>query len=379
VIVITSLVIILPRLNKNPFEWIEGNPEDYGFDTSKLEVTYTIADNMPFLRSVLVVRHGTLVIEWYFNDGAKNTAFHIHSASKSLMSALIGIAFREGILESLDQKMMDFFPEYNYLNLDPRKYNITLGDLLKMKAGFNFNDTDDEWLQYAGSSDWVKYALELPLLHGPGEDWHYGTPQSNLLSAILTKAAGMSIREFAEQYLFEPLNISIDHWHQDPQGYYTGGHEMYFVPRDMARFGLLYLNNGSFAGEQIIPKEWIQDSIQDYANGRIDEAMGSTFYIDVGYGYQIWLQELYGYNTYSARGHGGQFIFCIPELDLVVVTTATGTVFDTYPYQYTRMIGLVESNILPTVDYCSYNSYPILPEVLLGTSFPARAGEVHLI
>ncbi len=310
---------------------------------------------MPFLRSVLVVRHGNLLVEQYFNDGTKNGAFHIHSASKSFTSALIGIAFREGLLESLDQKLFDFFPEYFTPNLDPRKKDITLKHLLTMTAGFNFNDTGDEWLSYASAEDWVKHAIELPLLHSPGEDWHYGTPQTNLLSAILTRVANMSTRDFAEKYLFKPLQISIRRWYQDPQGYYTGGHEMYFVPRDMARLGFLYLNNGSIDDEQIIPSEWVQESLQDYAGGRVDEAMRSSFYRDVGYGYQWWLQKLSGYDTFSARGLGGQHIVCIPELDMVVVTTATGTVFDTYPDQFIQMIQLIR-DILQAVDSNNTNS-----------------------
>ncbi|UCG90259.1 MAG: serine hydrolase [Candidatus Heimdallarchaeota archaeon] len=285
----------------------------------------------------------------HFNDGAKNKAFHIHSASKSFTSALIGIAFREGFLESLDHTLFDFFPEYFTPDLDPRKKNITLRHLLTMTAGFNFYDTGDEWMSYSRAEDWVKYAIELPLLHSPKENWHYSTPQTNLLSAILTRVANLSTREFAEKYLFKPLQISIRHWHQDPQGYYTGGHEMYFVPRDMARLGFLYLNNGSIDGNEIIPSEWIQESLQDYAGGRVDEAMRSSFYRNVGYDYQWWLQKLSGYDTFSARGHGGQFIICIPQLDMIVVTTATGTVFDTYPSQYTNMIQLV-CDILLVVD-----------------------------
>ena len=354
-LIITFPFPTLSRSFEIPYEWPEADPEDYGFITSSLETVISGAENMPFLRSVLAIRHGILLVEKYFNDGTRNGAFHIHSASKSFTSALIGIAFREGLLESLDQKLFDFFPEYSTPNLDPRKKNITLKHLLTMTAGFNFNDTGDEWMSYASAKDRVKYAIELPLLHSPGEDWHYGTPQTNLLSAILTRVANMSTRDFAEKYLFKPLQISIRRWYQDPQGYYTGGHEMYFVPRDMARLGFLYLNNGSIDEEQIIPSEWVQESLQDYAGGRVDEAMRSSFYRDVGYGYQWWLQKLSGYDTFSARGHGGQFVVCVPELNMVVVTTATGTVFNTYPNQYTQMIQLIR-DILQAVDSDNTNS-----------------------
>lgn len=355
-ILISSLIIYqYVRIKSVEFEWLEGEPEDYGFKWNKLAATYLIAEEMPFLRSILIVRNDKLLAEWYFNDGSRDKAEHIHSASKSFMSALVGIAFREGYLTNLDQKMLDYFPEYVSPELDPRKHDITIRHLLQMKAGFNFNDTYLDWVRYSTSPDWVRYAIELPLCHNPGDNWHYSTPQTNLLSAILTKATNMTTKEFAEQYLFNPLEITIDYWFQDPQGYYTGGHEMYFTPRNLTRFGLLYLNNGSFNGEQLVPSNWIQESIRDYAVGLVEKDVAMTegeesdFYKGTGYGYQWWLKEMNGYSSFSARGLGGQFIFCFPELEMVVVTTATGTVADTYPGQFGRMLNLIETNILDSV------------------------------
>jgi len=319
--------------NDSPYEWPEANPDDYGFTVTERNICHSRAEDMPWLRSVLVIKEGHLIIEWYFNDGSKTEAFHIHSASKSFMSALIGIAFREGILESLDQKLVDFFPEYFTPEMDQRKENITIKHLLTMKAGFAFSEGNDEWISYVSSENWVKYAMELPLLYDPGDFFHYGTVQTNLLSAILTRAANMSTRDFAEEHLFNPLGISISHWHQDPQGYYTGGHEMYFVPRDMARFGYLFLNNGSIEGEQLISSDWVQLSLTDYRGA---DLIGTR-----GYGFQWWLQYISGFYTFSARGLGGQFIYCIPDLDMVVVTTATGSIFDTYPNQSTETTQLV--------------------------------------
>lgn len=344
-IVVTSLSIAIPLVVNNPYKWKVVDPEEYGFDVAKLDLVYTMAEGMPYIRSLLVVRHGKLVVEWYFNDGGRDVSFHIASASKTFTSALIGIAMDQGILQSLDQKMMDFFPEYEYLDLDPRKYNITLKHLITMKAGFDFEENEEHWAPYAQSPDWVEYALSLPLIHNPDEDWHYSTPHTNLLSVILTKTANMSTREFAEEHLFEPLRISPSYWHQDPQGYYTGGHEMYYTSRDLARFGLLYLNNGSFNKKQIISKEWVQESIIDYSDGGVS--------LQEGYGYQIWLQEMGGYNTFSARGYGGQFVFCVPELDIVVVTTASGNAIGVDdpidPFQYTRLLDLIEHNVLGAV------------------------------
>ncbi len=333
-----------PKVHLNeifdPYEWNVSTPEEYGLDAGMLANAYQEASKMPFLYSFLVIRDGTLIVEWYFNGADKNASYTVHSASKSFMSALIGIALRENYLSSLDQKLLDFFPEYITSNLDPRKFNITLKHLLTMKAGFRFYETADDWIPYWTSPDWVKYAIELPLMHNPGEDWHYSTPQTNLLSAILTKATNISTREFAEQYLFNPLQISIRHWHQDPQGYYTGGHEMFFTPRDMARFGYLYLNNGLIDGEQIIPAEWIEESLQDYSGG---------LHGSVGYGYKWWLEKIGNNHTFSARGLGGQYIVNFPELNMIVVTTASGSIFDIYPNQTDLIMDLIEEHILPTV------------------------------
>jgi CubicO group peptidase (beta-lactamase class C family) len=325
ILIISFPIPVLSYSIESPYEWPEANPDDYGFTSTERSSCYSRAEDMTYLRSVLVIKQGHLLSEWYFNDGSRTEAFHIHSASKSFTSALIGIAFREGFLESLDQKLVDFFPEYFTPDMDQRKENITIKHLLTMTAGFDFSEGIEQWTSYANSENWVKHAMELSLLYNPGDVFNYGTVQTNLLSAILTRAAGMSTRDFAEEYLFNPLGISIGHWHQDPQGYYTGGHEMYFVPRDMARLGYLYLNNGSIEGEQIIPSEWVQESLTDYRDADLIWTRG--------YGFQWWLQYVSGYYTFSARGLGGQYIFCIPELDMVVVTTATGSLFDFNPDQ----------------------------------------------
>ncbi len=346
------LVLQLIRITTADYEWLEGEPKDYGFRWNKIAATFLVAEQMPFLRSVLIMRYDTLLAEWYFNDGSNDTDFHIHSASKSFMSALIGIAMREGYITDLDQKILDFFPEHVDLDLEPEKSDITIRHLLQMQAGLNFNDSANEWYAYSRSLNWVNYALQLPLVHNPGEGWHYATPQTNLLSVILTRASNMSTREFAEQYLFDPLNITIDYWYQDPQGYYTGGHEMYFTPRELLQFGRLYLNNGSLGGGQIVPANWVQESIQDYANGQVEtdvamtSGLESDFYKDTGYGYQWWLKTMRGYTSFSARGLGGQFIFCFPEHDMIVVTTASGSVTESYPGQYEGIMSLIEYNIL---------------------------------
>ncbi len=336
------------RINNffSPFEWDISSPEEQGLSSTILMDVFQEAEQMSFLYSLLVLRQGSLVVEHYFNGAGKNVATHIHSASKSFTSALIGIAFRENIFHSLDQKLLDFFPEYDTPDLDPRKQNITIGHLLTMRAGFNFNDSTSDWEQVMNSPNYVQYFINLPLIYDPGERWHYSTPQTDLLAAILAKASNMTAREFAEQYLFQPLQISIGDWHQDPQGYYTGGRAMFFVPRNMARLGQLYLNNGSIDGEQIIPASWIEESLQDYSDGGIYPRYGEG----LGYGYQWWLETIEGYKTFYAWGHGGQYVINIPALDMIIVTTASGTIYGLYPNQLGLIRGLVYQILTAVLD-----------------------------
>ncbi|MFX0091572.1 MAG: serine hydrolase, partial [Candidatus Hodarchaeota archaeon] len=327
-----------------PFEWKTSSPEDLGLDSSILLEVFREAKRFPFLYSLLVIRNGTLLAERYFNGADKDAAYHIHSASKSFTSALIGIALRENILQSVDQKLFDFFPEYVTSNMDPRKHNITIRHLLTMKAGFNFNDTPAEFQEYETTSDWLQYYLQLPLMFTPGERWHYSTPVTDILSAILTRASNMSTWDFAKQYLFEPSQISVAHWHRDSLGYYTGGRGLFVTPRNMARFGQLYLNNGSLNDEQIIPAAWIEESIQDYSEGGVPRYYGGEF----GYGYQWWSETFEGYRTFFAWGHGGQFIINIPTLNMTLVTTASGTIYGLYPNQVVMIRGLI-SRVLSAV------------------------------
>ena len=297
-----------------------------------------------------VIRHGELLIDWYFHEGGIDVSNEIMSASKSLFSIIFGIAYDQGYFPNLDKKMMDYFPEFSHLALDPRVYDVTIRHLLQMKAGFNFNDTADEWISYSNSPNWAQFVLELGFRHNPGESWWYSTVQTNLLSVILTKATGMSTKLFADTYLFNPLGISVDYWHTDPQGYYVGGHAMFLTGREMARFGLLCLNYGVIDGQRLVSEEWITEATIDYSGGVIFDATHDYFFLTAGYGYQWWLDTIYGYSMFNANGYGGQFIFCIPELELVVVTTAPTTIFEPYYNQHITIFYIFRDYILRAID-----------------------------
>ena len=289
------------------------------------------------IHSLLIVRNGYLLFEDYYYGNGVDKAHEIRSASKSYISTLVGIAFDNGFINSLDQKMMDFFPEYQTPDLDSIRYQITIKHLLQMRSGL----TDDDG--YTESENWIKYITELPLGANPREQWFYATSGTHLLSGIITKATGKSSLDFAEEYFFEPLNISIDNWKQDPQDYYSGGNHMVFTSRNMARFGLLYLNNG----KQIISSQWITETLQPYSNTgwgwRSDFEEG-------GYGYLWYIGKMKNYQVYFALGNGGQFIMNVPKLNMVIVTTAEWWLMDTPAWsQIQTILKMINNQILTAI------------------------------
>jgi len=332
-------------LDPHPYPWPESSPELQGLDADIFERAFQAAGAIPNLYGLVVIRKGTLIAERYFHGQTMFRANHIHSASKSFTSALLGIALREKFIQSLDQKMMDFFPEYATPLLDPRTYQITLRHLLTMRAGFAWEETASYLDAYLASPDWVRYALNLPLRYDPGQAFLYSSVQTNLVSAILAKASGLSTKALAEKYVCGPLGISFPQWYQDPQGYYLGAHAMYISPRDMARFGFLYLQNGRIDAQQIVPAAWIEESWRCTGHSGWDWGPVQN----EGYGYQWWMGKLGGTDIFFAAGKGGQFIITVPDLEMVVVTTADGDAWVGSGAQNQDILRLVDRYILQPV------------------------------
>jgi CubicO group peptidase (beta-lactamase class C family) len=241
----------------------------------------------------------------------------LYSTTKSVTSALIGIAIDRGTIESVDQRVVDFFIDRSIANLDPRKQSLTLEHLLTMSCGFEWEGPDDQlhtWGQALASRNPIQFMLDQPMASDPGSEWYYNGGCSHLLSAILTEASGRSALDFARQYLFDPLGITQVEWPRDWQGYYFGGQDIWLTPRDMAKFGYLFLREGEWDGRQIIPADWVAQSSE------------TRFHLGggMGYGYQWWtLPEL---GAYYAAGAYEQRIYVLPDLDLVVVFTADNRV-----------------------------------------------------
>ena len=271
------------------------------------------AEKLPRLRSLLVSRHGELVLERYFNGAHYKQAANIKSASKSVISALVGIAIARGLIPSVDTPLASFFTELRTTKADPRKQEITIEDLLTMRSGLE-PTSNRNYGRWIASSNWVRYALKRPMVSAPGFGMHYSTGNTHLLSALLTKTTGGSTWQFANEALAKPLGMTLARWPRDPQGIYFGGNDMEMTPRQMMAFGQLYANHGRVNGQQVVPSEWIEASFVPRTRSRWSGRL---------YGYGWWMRELAGQRAYYAWGYGGQFIFVIPNLELVVVATSS--------------------------------------------------------
>lgn len=284
--------------------------QDPGIDWQALE---TRAQGLDRLQSLLVSHAGDLVFEEYFNGTDPRRPANMKSASKSVISALVGLAIEEGYIESVQEPIANYLPEYMADLDDSAKLEITIEDLLTMRSGLE-TTSNRNYGRWVLSDDWVAFALQQPMVAEPGTRMLYSTGSTHLLSAIITRATGVDTKTYAERVLTSPLGYSMSYWSQDPQGIYFGGNDMEMTPRQMLRFGELYLNQGRYGGEQILSPQWIQVSHQPHARS----PRGQGRY----YGYGWWLRDLAGMQVPTAWGYGGQLIFVVSELDLVVVATS---------------------------------------------------------
>jgi len=281
--------------------------------TARLAEVATGAASLPRLRSLLVSWNGNLVLERYFKGARAGTPANIKSASKSVMSALVGLAIRQGILKDVTEPVATHFRAELGPSADPRTRSITVEHLLTMQTGLESTSGRNygAWVQ---SPNWVRYALRRPLVANPGTRMEYSTGNSHVLSALLTRLTKQGTWQFAQQSLAKPLGFSLPRWPQDPQGIYFGGNDMLMTPRQMVRFGELYLNGGRMGDDLLFPEGWVERSFVPRGRSRWGN--------DREYGYSWWIRELAGHPAYYAWGYGGQFIFVVPSTRMVIVTTS---------------------------------------------------------
>ena len=325
--------------------WPISIPEAQGISSHMLQQAFAQGENRGFVDGILVIRNGYLVAERYYNGYGMETPHNVKSVSKSFLSALTGITLRDVFLDNLNLKMLDFFPEYVHSSLDQRKHNITLRHLLMMRAGIEHERNN--YSQIYHSSNWLRTTIDFPLSYNPGSTFSYNTFQTHLLSAIITKASGTNTKDLIEEKLLEKLNIELDDWQQCPQGYYFGGNNMYFTPRHMAKLGYLYMNNGRLKGEQIVPADWVEESLTNYTN--FNGADWGDLH-NINYGYLWWLGEINNHEVFLAIGYGGQFVINFPALNLIVVTTAENHLdWDTADQHERSILSIVADYIVPAV------------------------------
>jgi len=302
------------------------------------------------IHSILIIKDSKLVFEEYFNGKDLYSSYKtfgpevVHclcSVTKSFTSALLGIALDNRFISATEEKMFSYFPDYSDL-YDDEKGKITLHHLLTMTSGlewdehsYSFTDPRNDLRQFNDSADPIRYLLQKPVVHTPGTFFRYNGGAVNLLGEIIHRASGLGIEDFSMEYLFEPLGITDFRWLiLEPSGLtYTSG-DLHLRPRDMAKFGYLFLNGGSWKGKRIISPKWINESTQGYS---LDGAYGYLWWLRT---YQIGSRRI---ESYHAGGWGGQFIIVVRELNMVVVFT--GGNFNTDGD--TPVFSRVESYILP--------------------------------
>lgn len=275
----------------------------------------------PGIHSILIIKDGKLILEEYFYEYNAQTLQELRSATKSFSSTLVGIAINKGLITSLNTPMLTYLPEYHPKNPDPRKNQITIKNLLTQQSGFACYDYDskspgNESKMYP-TDDWIKFMLDLPMAGNPGEATSYCSGNIQLLDKIVENVSHQSLHDFAQQNLFDPLGITDFVWNYAPNKSHEDDYgQVCLTPRDMAKFGLLYLNGGVWNGKQIVPKEYVAQSLskQSVVDG-------------INYGYLWWCEDLTApngvkYRGMAAKGNGGQRIFIWPDENMVAVVTA---------------------------------------------------------
>ncbi|TFF95382.1 class C beta-lactamase-related serine hydrolase, partial [Candidatus Thorarchaeota archaeon] len=265
--------------------------------------------------SILIVRNGYLILEEYLSHYRPNDLHHQFSVTKSVLSALIGIAVQEGFIDSISTPMLSFFPNRVVANVDDNKRAMTIGHLLRMDAGFEWNEEHygtalNDYNRMIRSKDWIQYVLDRRIAARPGEIFQYNSGLSHLLSAILQNSTGMKTVDFAKRYLFDPLGIDEYVWDTDPAGINEGGSKLKLRPLDMAKIGYLFLREGDWDGKQIIPRKWIHS------------VSTTQLIVDKYRGYSLHWWTLPQLDVYYALGWGSQSIVVMPDYGVVIAVSA---------------------------------------------------------
>lgn len=292
------------------------NAEINGLDDRLLYNAVELAEQDSGILSLIVYRNDEIILEEYFGKGGADSLHKVKSVTKSVTSILVGMAIDKGYITSLDERVEDYLSEY-LSEEDSVVASLTIRQLLTMSGGFSWNElTDPEWIYW---NDWVRsddhfmYALHVPIIHEPGTQFTYCTTGCQIISGLFTEATGYSLKAFAEEFLFSALSIVGDRpWGADHHDFNYGGVTLQLKAMDMLKIGQLYLNGGTYNGQQVVSEEWVASSSSAQIGHKVMHHSNH-------YGYYWWIGEKDGVQYYFANGFGGQFIFVFPELELLVI------------------------------------------------------------
>jgi CubicO group peptidase (beta-lactamase class C family) len=334
VILIVLITWIFPSCSENEDEtpswhpldlndgWDVSTVEGQGLDPAIIDDLYADAGKFDNLFSFLIVKNGYLVAEQYFNGRSVSDAEPVASVTKSIVSALTGIALQENYIVSINQKLKDFFPDIDWGSTDPKKSEITIEHVLQMRSGYPWEEVYGLIDTLRASTNWIHYLKDFQLVNDPGTKFGYSNFTAHMMGIIISRSADESLISFARNHLFNDMGVSVPYWPADASGYNYGSGDIFLTPRSLAKFGQMYLDNGFWNNVQLIPSEWIDASLQIYSPTTYGREI-LTNINKLGYGYLWWSGISGDHPVWFAWGHGGQLVVIIHDLNMVVVTTAS--------------------------------------------------------
>ena len=323
--------------------WVESAPADVGLDPTTLAAAAAEAATMPRFRSLLVARHGRLALERYFGGADATTLFDVRSVTKSVVSALTGIALRDQVLPSIDAPVAGYLsPPYV---LDDVARGLTVRQLLTMTSGYQWNeDNVAEYNQWIVSGDHVQYLLDRPHASPPGAQFTYNSAAVHTLGVVLQRAAANPLPQYARDRLFAPLGIDAVAWEVLDRGTVNGGSGIQLRGRDLLKLGQLYLQQGWSGDRSVVPASWVEETTRPRFAWRNDHGAQKS----VTYGMLWWVSDA-NPAAFFAWGYGGQFVYVVPGRDLVVVaTTNWRALTETTPVALAEdVLGIIVRDVVP--------------------------------
>lgn len=298
-------------------EWKVSTPEEQGMDSETLVNMFEHIEQEKNgnLHGLVVVRNGYIVAEHYPSAlYDQETNHNVYSVTKSLLSGVVGIAIDEGII-NLDDRVLDYFPDLELKNNSKEKEDITIEQFLTMTSGIEWDEWENAssvFTNWNMSDNQLKYYLDQPIVPDQVGKFNYDTGSAHVVGTIIENEVGMNLQDYAADKIFNKIGMKSLEWDEANEGSTMGGTNSEMTPRDMARFGYLYLHNGNWDGEQIIPKKWVDASLTKHNETGLDNY----------YGYYFWLWAEDDIEYYLAMGYDNQFIVIVPDYDLIAVQTS---------------------------------------------------------